>query len=179
DADERISPELERALDIVIREGAYPVYWVTIEDIFLGKRMTHLAGHNPRLIQKQKAYWSNANVHERMIYADIKHASKYKDTTSGEITQPIVHKSYTSISAYLVKMHRYTSLDAAEMQKTGTHRSGMHVTKNIFLPYYLASKQFIKLFFYRKGFLDSWQGLVWCTLSGYYEYEMGKKYLSL
>ena len=178
DADERVSSELQKVLRDIL-ETTCSVYWITIQDIFLGKRMTHLVGHNPRLIQKTLAHWNDAHVHEKMMYSDSNSQAKYKDGISGEIQAPIVHQSYTSIKAYLDKMHRYTTLDAQEMQKTNTHRSGKAVSKNALLPYYLALKQFIKLCFYRRGFLDGWQGIVWCVLSAYYEFEMGQKYNAL
>lgn len=178
DADERVSTALEQSLRDVL-ETTCSVYWITIEDIFLGKRMTHLVGHNPRLIQKSQAHWSNAHVHEKMLYADTNTAAQYKDGISGEIQAPIIHQSYTSIQAYINKMHRYTSLDAQEMRKTNRHRSGMVVTTSVFLPYYLAIKQFVKLCFYRRGLFDGWQGIVWCALSAYYEFEMGIKYRQL
>ena len=179
DADERVSPELQRILPDVITRAEYSVYWITLEDIFLGKRMKHLVGHNPRLIQKIQAHWNTAHVHEQMLYADTNIPAQYKDGMSGEIQESIIHQSYTSISAYLKKMHRYTSLDAEEMHKTSTHRSGRAVTKNPLLPIYLAFRQFGKLLLYRKGILDGWQGVVWCALSAYYELEMGNKYLAL
>lgn len=178
DADERVSPTLAQALRDIL-ETTCSVYWITIEDTFLGKRMIHLVGHNPRLIQKFQAHWSDAHVHEKMIYTDTNTAARYKDGISGEIQSPIIHQSYTSIRAYITKMHRYTSLDANEMKKTNQHRSGMPVRQSMFLPYYLACKQFVKLYFYRRGLLDGWQGAVWCALSAYYEFEMGIKYSQL
>ncbi len=178
DADERVSPELQKVLGDIL-ETTCSVYWITIQDIFLGKRMTHLVGHNPRLIQKTLAHWNDAHVHEKMMYSGSNSQAKYKDGISGEISAPIIHQSYTSIGAYLHKMHRYTTLDAQEMQKTNTHRSGKAVSKSFILPYYLALKQFMKLSLYRKGILDGWQGIVWCALSAYYEFEMGQKYNAL
>jgi glycosyltransferase involved in cell wall biosynthesis len=179
DADERISPELEKKIAEIISNATQNVFWVTIEDIFLHKRMKHLAGHNPRLIQRANAHWNTAHVHEKMVYTKSNAIAQYKDGISGEITEPIIHESYSSIDAYLKKMHRYTTLDAQEMSKANKHRSGKSVSKSALLPYYLALKQFIKLYFYRGGFFDSWQGLVWCVLSAYYEFEMGQKYLAL
>jgi glycosyltransferase involved in cell wall biosynthesis len=179
DADERISPELQEDIKRHIANAQHPVYWITIEDIFLGKRLRHLVGHNPRLVRKEAARWNKNPVHEQLLYTDTHNVVLYKDGRSGEITTPIIHHSHDSISSYLRKMHRYTSLDAEHMKEKGTHRSGREITNSPLLPYQLGIRQLVKLLFYRKGILDGWQGFVWCILSGYYEFEMGKKYRSL
>lgn len=178
DADERVSPELAQQIKTMPEESPHAVYWITIEDIFLGKHMEHLKGHNPRLVQRGKAKWSNKKVHEQLIYADTGTFLAYKDGISGDINQPIIHSSYKTVAAYLTKMHRYTSLDAQDMHERGIHRSGRKVQKSFFTPYVLAFRQLIKLLFYRKGILDGWQGITWCALSSYYEFEMGMKYVN-
>lgn len=179
DADERISPELKVALLAMPEKSEHTIYWITVEDIFLGRRMKHLIGHNPRLVQKGFASWSNKKVHEQLLYAKNNTPVKYKDHLSGELETPIIHQSYNSISAYLTKMHRYTTLDAEDMHERSAHRSGRAVEKSFTLPYTLAFRQLGKLLIYRKGILDGWQGIVWSILSAYYEFEMGKKYLAL
>ncbi len=179
DADERISSELRTTIEGMSEHPEHDVYWITVEDIFLGRRMKYLNGHNPRLVKKNAASWSKKKVHEQLLYATSNAPAKYKDTISGEIEQPIIHQSYTTISAYLKKMHKYTTLDAHDMQVLGHHRSGRSVRKTSILPYTLALRQAVKLLIYRKGILDGWQGIVWSILSAYYEFEMGKKYLAL
>lgn len=179
DADERISPELREEILKIDVSPEHPVYWITVEDIFLGKRLRHLVGHNPRLVQKNTAIWNKNPVHEQLLYTDTQHIVKYKDGRSGEITTPIIHHSHETVASYLQKMHRYTSLDARRMRQTGTHRSGRSIKDSILLPYTLGLRQFVKLLVYKKGMLDGWQGVAWCVLSAYYEFEMGKKYRTL
>lgn len=177
DADERVSKELQNSIIQMPEKPEHEAYWITIEDIFFGRHMKYLVGHNPRLVKKGAALWSNKKVHEQLVYTNTNASVKYKDSLSGELVTPIIHESYKTISAYLKKMHVYTTLDAQDMEKTGTHRSGRRVQKTILLPYVLAFRQAIKLLFYKKGILDGWQGVVWSVLSAYYEFEMGKKYL--
>lgn len=179
DADERISPELQHEIITVTNTPAYPVYWITVEDIFLGKRLQHLVGHNPRLVQKGSATWNQNPVHEQLIYTRSSEIVRYMDGKSGTISSPIIHHSHETIASYLQKMHRYTSLDAEHMQQTGKHRSGREFKNSWLLPYILGVRQAIKLLFYRKGVLDGIPGIAWSILSGYYEFEMGKKYRSL
>ncbi len=179
DADERVSSELKQAIISMPEDAPHPIYWITIEDIFLGKRMKHLVGHNPRLVKKHAATWSKKKVHEQLVYEQSGKHVTYKDGISGELSQPIIHSSHATIASYLEKMHRYTTLDAQDMFERGIHRSGRPIRKNALLPYRLAFRQLIKLLFYRKGILDGWQGIAWCFLSAYYELEMGRKYLRL
>ncbi len=179
DADERISPELQQLLLNTNEPIAKDVYWITVEDIFLGRRMKHLVGHNPRLVKKGAASWTNKRVHEQLVYTKTETPVHYKDGISGNIEEPIVHHSHVTISSYLKKMHRYTTLDAKDMKENKVHRSGRSISQSIFLPYVLALRQLVKLLFYRKGILDGWQGIVWSFLSAYYEFEMGMKYLHL
>lgn len=179
DADERVSKELQNTIQHMSESAQHNVYWITVEDIFLGRRMKHLKGHNPRLVKKGLAVWNTNEVHEQVVYVNNNTTAKYKDGVSGEIEEPIIHQSYTTISDYLQKMHTYTTLDAQNMQKHNTHRSGRTVRKTFVLPYSLAIRQLGKLLFYKKGILDGWQGIVWSCLSAYYEFEMGQKYLAL
>jgi glycosyltransferase involved in cell wall biosynthesis len=179
DADERISEELKHTLQNMSENPGHDVYWITVEDIFLGRRMKYLIGHNPRLMKKGFASWSNKKVHEQLLYTKTNAPVKYKDGVSGEIEEPIIHQSYKTVSAYLKKMHRYTTLDAHDMKELGHHRSGRPIRKTFILPYRLALRQAVKLLVYRKGVLDGWQGIVWSVLSAYYEFEMAKKYLVL
>ncbi len=175
DADEEVTSELQRAIRQAIEQGTSSVYWIHIVTTFLGKPLHHLYGHNPRLFQKHAARWTDAKVHEQLITSDGT-IVKLGDYQHAVLVEPILHHSHRTIRSYLTKMHHYTSLDAAQMQRTGEHRSGRPLAPSLFLPYTLALRQFIKMYFYRKGILDGFAGFMWCLLSSYYEWEMGIKY---
>lgn len=178
DADEEVSPQLRQEIQTIIKNPNYDFYWLKILTYFLGRPLTHLTGHNPRLFRAAAGQWTDSFVHEQVT---TKHGQKIKlnDALSGKLTTPLNHYSHPTIKSYLARMHHYTTLDAKEMAKTHQHRSGRTVKPHIFLPYVLATRQFIKLYFYRHGLLDGYTGLMWSSLSAYYEYEMAKKYLKL
>ena len=178
DADEEVAPELKKEIINTINNPAKDFYWLRIVTVFLKRPLTHLYGHNPRLLKKDAGVWTNARVHEQ-VELNNKQILKLGDEHSEVIKTPLLHHSHSTIKSYLNKMHTYTTLDAKQMNKTGRHRSGQQVKPSFILPYYLSFKQFIKLYFYRQGFLDGHKGFVWCILSAYYEFEMAKKYLSL
>ncbi len=178
DADESISDELARKIQDIITTGAHDIYWVRIITVFLGRPLRHLFGHNPRLIKKGAALWDEAHVHEQLVRPDGVKVD-LGQVPASVVFEPIIHYSHESVRSYLYKMHRYTTLDAKEMISEGRHRSGRVVSAKFWLPYYLASRQLLKLLFYRRGILDGWQGFLWCVLSAYYELELGRKFLKM
>lgn len=178
DADEEIPLALKKEIMTTINNSKKDFYWLRIVTVFLRRPLTHLYGHNPRLFKKEAGVWTNAKVHEQVMLKN-KQILKLGDQYSEVIKNPLLHHSHPTIKSYLNKMHTYTTLDAQQMGKTNKHRSGQSIKPSQLLPYYLSLKQFIKLYFYRRGFLDGYAGFLWCILSAYYEYEMAKKYREL
>ena len=178
DADEQITVELR---DIILAtladpQNHYNFFWLRIVTVFLGKPLRHLYGHNPRLFRKSAGHWTADYVHEQVQLTNgtrLKLGNKYSKLLPGVL----LHYSHDTIRSYLNKMRHYTTLEAKEMRRTGTHRSGKPVTRSLLLPWRLSSRQFIKLFFYRHGWKDGRAGCIWCVMSAYYEFELGRKFL--
>lgn len=182
DADEVITKALRTEIRAAITSQKHNIFWFRLVTVFLGKTLHHLYGHNPRLIRRGAANWNEAPVHEQLVrtkQSTPQTTIKLNDPDTGLIKEPIIHYSHSTVSSYLKKMHRYTTLDAQSMAATSRLRSGRPVNKSYLLPYHLALRQFIKLLLYRRGFLDGLPGITWCVLSSYYEYEMSKKYLKI
>lgn len=178
DADEEVTPELAQAIKTAISQPQPSYYWLKIVTIFLGRPIEHLYGHNPRLFRKDTGRWTSDQVHEQVERMSGERI-KLGDIHSAVIADSLLHHSHPTIVAYLARMHSYTTLDAQQMKLTNRHRSGRPVTKSWWLPWQLAARQFIKLYLYRRGFLDGYAGFMWSLLSAYYEYEMATKYLTL
>lgn len=182
DADEEAPPALAKSIRSAVNnnmsDNTYNFYWLKIVTVFLGKPLSRLYGHNPRLFKKNDGGWTDAAVHEQVITSD-NYIIKLGDTKSGLLETPLLHHSHKTISSYIKKMHHYTSLDADQMHLTQQHRSGKKVTPTFILPLKLSIKQFIKLLVYKRGILNGIPGIIWCSLSAYYEYEMATKYLKL
>jgi glycosyltransferase involved in cell wall biosynthesis len=178
DADEEVPPALQQEIRHTIEQPGVDFYWVKIITIFLNRPLRHLYGHNPRLLRKAAGSWTSYYVHEQIQTNDGRQIA-LGDTLSGILRQPLHHYSHQTIGAYLKRMTEYTALDAQHMAKHDRHRSGRPVRAVWYLPYYLALRQFIKLYGYKRGVLDGYVGLLWSALSAYYEYVMGKKYLRL
>lgn len=185
DADEEVSPDLAAEVKAATDNSTVDFYWLKIVTVFLGRPLSHLFGHNPRLFRKSAGQWTGGLVHEQVErYANHREDNDYRlirldDRFSKVLTAPLLHHSHSSIKSYIKKMHRYTTLDAEQMKRGGRHRSGRPVKASSLLPYQLAARQLIKLLFYRRGILDGYAGIIWCLLSSYYEYEMATKFLIL
>lgn len=178
DADEEVTPALAVAITSTIQQPAPSFVWLRIVTIFLGKPLRHLYGHNPRLFKKSVGRWTDDKVHEQVEQFNGTRIQLH-DSYSAVIIEPLLHHSHQTIGSYIKRMHHYTTLDAQQMKSTGKHRSGRSLPVSWILPWQLAARQFIKLFFYRRGFLDGYPGFMWCLLSAYYEYEMGNKFMVL
>lgn len=178
DADEEVTPELAQEITSTISNPTVDFYWLKIVTVFLGKPLHHMYGHNPRLFKKTEGQWTDSNVHEQ-VETLTGTTIRLHDDKSRVLNTPLLHHSHKTISSYLQRMHTYTTLDAKQMHKTNKHRSGKEVTPSLFLPFYLAIKQFLKLLLYKKGIFDGYAGLMWAALSGYYEYVMARKYIAL
>lgn len=178
DADEEVSPDLAQEILTHLQNPNKDFYWLKIITVFLGKPLSHLFGHNPRLFKKSAGHWNDSKVHEQ-VQTNTGDQLKLGDSLSAVLKNPLLHHSHRTIESYLKRMDRYTTLDAQQMAKENRHRSGRVVKPTWWLPYHLFLRQFMKMYFYKNGFLDRYAGFMWCLLSAYYEYVMGKKYLKI
>lgn len=181
DADEEVTPELNQEIKTVItnyesRITNHEFYWLRIVTVFLGKPLRHLYGHNPRLMRRNSGRWTDSNVHEQ-VETNMGQQITLGDQHSAILSAPLLHHSHPTIRSYIEKMHTYTTLDAKQMLRANRHRSGRPVKPRLWLPVWLALRQFVKLLIYRQGILDGLPGITWCVLSAYYEFEMGTKYV--
>lgn len=177
DADEEVPSDLAIDIQAILENPKFDIYWLKTLDIFLGKPLRHITGHNPRLLRRGTARWTERAVHEQIVSTSSTQPVRLGDTTSGVLPHFLLHHGHQSINSYLRKMHRYTTLDAQQMMQTGYHRSGREIRATFTLPFMLAVRQFVKLAFWRWGILDGYQGMLWSVLSAYYEWEMGRKFL--
>jgi glycosyltransferase involved in cell wall biosynthesis len=187
DADEEVPRELKEEIKLILTQPNFNYYWLGIVTKFLGKPLKHLAGNNLRLFNRLTAQWDNKKVHEQIVRKEDGSPIKYNSVDSGKISSKLLHHGhYQTLTDYMKRQEKYTSADAEEMLATGKDRMGKEVIvqrKNIFSVWLFlferATKQFVKKFFLRKGFMDGWRGWLWCFLSAQYEYKMCKKYLRL
>lgn len=155
DADEALtsalSDELLKFKEIEHQNSAYSV---PRKAYFLGKWIKHSGwypGRVTRLFNKDKASFSESDVHEQLLV----------NGSTGELKNDIEHYTDPSIEHYFQKFNRYTSL-AAEELKRKNKKAGLNdiLIRPVFL--------FFKMYIIRKGFLDGLHGFVLAIFSATY-----------
>ncbi len=146
DTDERVSPELAASIVAELAAPRGHVYEFARRNRFMGRYLRHGEGYpdwSRRLFHRGHARWSDDPVHEQVL----------TDEPVLRLAGDLLHDSAESLSRYLEKQDRYTTLQAERMVAAG-ERPG--------LARMLASPvvRFVKFYFLRLGFLDGVPGLV-------------------
>jgi glycosyltransferase involved in cell wall biosynthesis len=105
DADERVSPELQSSIKNELKSPSTAAFRFARCNRFLGRYLKHGEGYpdwSLRLFDRRQARWSADAVHEKV------------ETLSavGELSGDLLHESAESLSSYLTKQNRYTTLAA-------------------------------------------------------------------
>ncbi|MBI1811903.1 MAG: glycosyltransferase family 2 protein [Nitrospirae bacterium] len=156
DADERFTPELKAEVINAVEEDSYDGFYAPRKNFFMDRWIRH-GGWRPdytlRLFRKNAGKVEDREVHEKVI---VNGSVSY-------LKNPLVHYTYNSVSDYLKRMDVYSTLAAKELKKTG-------VAPNVLDFLLRPPAAFIKMFFFRFGFLDGRYGLVLAVLYSYYTF---------
>ncbi|MBF1163775.1 MAG: glycosyltransferase family 2 protein [Dechloromonas agitata] len=146
DADERVSPELQAAIESTLQQPATGAYRFARCNRFLGRYLKYGEGYpdwSLRLFDRRQARWSDDAVHEKVV------SQTSVDTLPGDL----LHDSAETLAAYLTKQNRYTSLAADMAWQAGKRTS---FGRLVFSPII----RFIKFYLLRQGFRDGLPGLI-------------------
>lgn len=156
DADEVVSVALAEEIRAVLADPTDAGYRLPRRFHFLGRRFGRGRGscdHPIRLFRRDMAGYSDDAVHE----------SVKVNGTIGTITHEMEHHSYVSLSQYVQKFDRYTSLAAQDLQRRGIHRS--IVATFLTIPLY-----FLKHYVVSGHWMNGIHGLVWSVFSSWYPF---------
>jgi len=147
DADERVSPELQRAIvELFARNPDAQGYTINRRNHFMGRALRHGEGYPDwclRLFNRSHASWSADPVHEKVeLEGRI-------DRLKGDLE----HYSEGSLTEYLDKQNHYTTLQARHLHTIGRRATLFKLLLSPFV-------RFFKFYFIRLGFLDGVPGLV-------------------
>lgn len=146
DADERISEALRDSIRAALANPQFQAYEMPRRNRFMGRWLRHGEGYpdrSVRLFDRERAQWSNDAVHEKVIVRG----------STGRLAGDILHESEAGLADYIDKQNRYTTLAAETLHRRGTHAGLMRLLVSPFF-------RFMKLYFFRLGFLDGFAGLV-------------------
>jgi glycosyltransferase involved in cell wall biosynthesis len=153
DADERLTAPLRAEIRTLLDGDAkHDSYSVPREAYFKDRRLRCWStGSVVRLFRRGKAHYdAGISVHERLIV----------DGSTGKLQNPMQHYSFRSVSQYLPKVDRFTTLSAADAMKNGERSSAL---KLLFYP----PARFLKTYLFRGGILDGTPGVMIAWLSAY------------
>lgn len=154
DADERVSPELRKELlDLRTAEPDVDAFSIPRQVHYLGRWIRH-SGWYPdrklRLFRKSKAHWEGEYVHEKLVVKG----------SIGKLRGAIHHFTYRNIHEHLARINTFSDLGAQKLYARKKKARWHHL---ILLPFF----RFIRAYFWKRGFLDGFSGLVISVLTGY------------
>lgn len=155
DADEGLSDELRDEIQAILSGSvgqSTVAYWISRKNFFLGRFLTKGGVYPDRTIRLYKngvAYFPCKTVHENV---EIKGKVGY-------LKNDLLHYADPNFSRYLKRWRRYNALDAKLLVDEG-NRPG-------FFSYFIGKPfwTFLMMYGRHKGFMDSWQGLVFAFFS--------------
>lgn len=156
DADEEISEELaKKIVDIKDdKNDKIDVFKINFMSVCFGKKIKHGGWSNSyriRLFKKNSGRFNENNVHEEFI----------TNSHIGKINEYILHHSYSDLEDYFTKFNKYTTLGAIEYYKKNKKANLVSIVLN---PIY----KFIRMYFFRLGFLDGLEGFILAITSSLY-----------
>lgn len=153
DADERLTPELEQEIDLIInQQNSAAAYFMYRTFMFKNKKL-HFSGWQTdkiiRLFKKENAIYNHEKiVHEKLIV----------EGNTGKLKNKLIHYSYSNYVDYKQKMILYGQLKAQEELLKKTNPNFFHF---YIRPFY----QFLNQYIIRLGILDGKKGIIICYLN--------------
>jgi glycosyltransferase involved in cell wall biosynthesis len=154
DADERVSPELRK--ELLNLHGVEPrvdAFSIPRQVFYLGRWVRH-SGWYPdrklRLFRKAKARWEGEYVHETLVV----------DGPIGKLRGTIHHFTYQNIHEHLARINTFSDLGAHKLYADKKKARWYHL---LLLPFF----RLARAYFWKRGFLDGFPGLVISVLTGY------------
>ena len=145
DADEWLSPELSFAIQKELSSLEFDAYAFPRCNRFMGRWLRYGEGYpdwSTRFFNKKKARWSTDEVHETVNVSG----------EAGKIYADLMHESEDGLASYLAKQDCYIRIQAR-------HIKGNRISFGLRLALSPVFR-FIKFYFFRKGFLDGYPGLI-------------------
>ncbi len=163
DADERVASDLRLAIGTVLSQKS-PLEGYDVPEVneYFGRWLRYggiYPGPHMVFYRRQGARYQSgeADVHEGV-----------RVQSQGRLAGHLVHHAYPDVTLALDKLNGYTGVEArGRLDKDAA--SGMYGL--LWRPF----ERFIKNYLFKGGFLDGAQGLLYCSLTGYYTFIFNLK----
>ena len=156
DADEAVTPELEKSILAAKAAPKYNVYQMPRLTNYCGKWIRHCGWYpdkQTRLYSRTKGRWANKQVHEHWEMND-------SNEEAGLLYGDLLHYSFRSISEHLKKIEKYSELAAREAVANGK-------TAGILKIWSSPKWHFFSEYVIKFGFMDGFYGYIICKLSAH------------
>jgi glycosyltransferase involved in cell wall biosynthesis len=179
DADERITPELARAIQQAVQApGENVAFRVQRRDFFLGQWLKHV---------QMTAYYDRLFMPSKMSYERLGHCISKADGPVGEVSGFLDHYPFSKGMSDWVQKHNFYSTQEAQ-QTVSNRRQGAEVSlkkalfdkdkkerrRNLKEIYYRLPARplfkFLVMYIGKRGFLDGRAGFTYSMLIAFYEY---------
>ncbi|HSX18657.1 MAG TPA: glycosyltransferase family 2 protein [Candidatus Saccharimonadales bacterium] len=157
DADERLTPELSAEIKKTISNSRSTIngYDIPRKNIIFGKWIQHSIwwpDYNLRLFRKGKGKFAQKHVHEKLdVIGEV-----------DKLENPMIHYNYQTVSQFINKLNRtYTESEAENFMNAGKQIYWFDAIR-------WPANDFVKTFFFEKGFLDGMHGLVLSLFQAFY-----------
>jgi len=144
DADERVTPALERSIRAALAGDRHRAWRLARRNRFLGRWLAHGEGYPDwqlRLFHRAHASWSNDEVHESVLTT----------AETGQLDGDLLHDSAEDVATYMAKQYRYSTLHAEALYRQGVRAGYWRLAASPLM-------RFVKFYILRLGFLDGGPG---------------------
>lgn len=156
DADERVTPELQRSIERLRSEDIEALadgYRIARRTFFQGRWIKHCGwypDYQMRLYRKSKSYWDGVAPHQTA------RVDGRIETLEGEL----LHFTKRSLSEYHRVLDSYTSLAADAIARSGKHVGAVAIIGS-------SIAAFFRTYVLKQGFRDGIPGLIISVFAGY------------
>jgi glycosyltransferase involved in cell wall biosynthesis len=156
DADERISPELRKEIEVELQKKALPWDGFCIPRLtFYLERWIRHGGWQPdivlRLFKKSKSCWSGKDPHDKVIL----------DGKAKRLKSPIYHYNYRDLSHQIATIDSYSRISSEGLDKEG--RKFRYSDLLLRPPF-----RFLRDYLLKQGFRDGLPGLIIAINTSFY-----------
>jgi len=163
DADERVTPELEKEIKETISNPTNNIaYWIGRNNHFMGERVKYSGWRNDKVIRLFKR--DLCKYEDKQVHAEI-----IADGAVDSLKNKLYHNTYITFDAYVEKMNRYATWQAKDYDKKIGKLTPYHF---ILKPFW----GFFKHYIVQSGFRD---GVVGLTIGYMQAYVVFMRYVKL
>lgn len=165
DADDRVTAEFKKNIDKVIDgDGAVDIYKFRRKSFFLGHFMEYGGWYHyiPNLVRRGRVRFEGV-LHEKPVFSG----------KIAEVEGDIEHHPYESITQFIDRHNRYSSLEAKRIFKEKGTLEVPHLRRHIIRKSF---KIFWKIYIKKKGYKEGLHGLVFAILFAFENFLIWVKY---